>query len=521
MKRKTLLGERGNPYLEAPEGATLLEQGLLAAVGAIGSSEANAPLKVNETRKARANLLPFTEATKKDYQTNWHHKVLAEYLDAVRLGEVTRLLVLMPPRHGKTELVSRRFPAHVLGKNPNEQVIGCSYSAELASSINRDVQRILTTEEYKHLFPKTRLNDTNVVSMAEGTWLRNSKVFQCVGYEGYYLAAGIGGSITGRGFTLGIVDDPIKNRDEANSKTHRDKVWNWWTSTFLTRGEGAKSPTGEERIVVTLTPWHEDDLAGRILRHAKENGEKWEVLRLPAVLDVEGDDKDLNDPRQFGEPLWPEKYGLEKLDRVKAAVGGRDWSALYQCRPSPQDGGLFNRHWWGWYPGKLPPGGLRDWTISVDAAFKDLDSSSYVVFQLWARSEKNFYLVDQVRERMDFVTTLRALVSFCNKWPVATRKLIEDKANGPAIISALKDKVPGLVAVTPKGSKESRAQAVSAFVESGNVHLPRDASWVGDYVEEFSFFPNGTHDDQVDATTQYLQQHAEDPVSFLEGLVAL
>lgn len=518
MKRLTLIDHTGSMFDELGESGqledlTTAEQGIIAAISGMSESK-GPPLTVQERRDARSGLMGCVKATMPKYVENWHHTVLADALDKVRTGEIKRLLVEMPPRHGKTQLVSRHFPAYLLGKNPEEQIIGCSYSAQLASSINRDVQRIMMTPEYQYSFPDARLNETNVVTVAKGEKLRNSNIFEMVGYDGYYISAGIGGSITGRGFTVGIVDDPVKNRKEANSETHRKAVWEWWTSTFLTRGEGAMSPGGEERIIVTLTRWHEDDLAGRILKQAKEDGEEWTVIRLPAILD---EDAQEYDPRDHGDPLWPYKYDEPKLQRIKKAVGSRDWNALYQNRPSPLEGGLFKRHWWRYYEGK-PKTPFTSHTISMDAAFKDLDTSSYVVIQVWGIINADRYLLDQTRAHLTFLESCIALERVCEKWPEAYNKLIEDKANGTAIINTLNRKIGGLLPRTPKDSKESRAQSIVGQVEAGNVFIPRDAPWVDDFVEECAAFPNALHDDQVDAMVQFLIEYGMDPLAFLKAL---
>ena len=493
-----------------------LQQGMLAAVSDGGPAQ-KSPLSVKAKRECRASLMGCVKATMPRYEENWHHTVLADALDKVRRREITRLLVLMPPRHGKTQLVSRHFPAYLLGKNPNEMVIGCSYSSDLASSVNRDVQRIMMTEEYQYAFPNTRLNSSNVVSTSKGEELRNSKIFEIVGNDGYYISAGIGGSITGRGFTIGIVDDPIKNRQEAESETFRNRIWEWWTSTFLTRAEGAMSPGGTDAIVVTLTPWHNDDLAARIQKHAKDTGEEWTVIRFPAILDEEPAN---DDPREQGQALWPRKFDEAKLESIRKAVGTRDWDGLYQARPSSKEGTLFKRTWWRFYHLEAIRPKFETWTITVDAAFKDLESSSYVVLQVWGKVGADHYCVHQVRDKLSFLNTCAALKQMCEEYPQVYRKLIEDKANGPAIINALSSKISGLCPRTPKGSKESRAQSIVASVESGNVHLPYNAPWLEDFLDEMSAFPVG-HDDQVDAMVQYLLEYQVDPLAFLRQLTQL
>lgn len=509
----------GATGLEVVDGYGLdtLERGVLSALAGMSDDvqSEKAPLSVGAKRSCRATLMGCVKATMPKYEENWHHTVLANALDKVRRREITRLLVLMPPRHGKTQLVSRHFPAYLLGKNPDEQVIGCSYSAKLASQINRDVQRIMMSEAYQYAFPNTQLNSSSVVSTSRGETLRNSNIFEIVDHDGYYISAGIGGSITGRGFTIGIVDDPIKNRQEADSIAFRNRIWEWWTSTFLTRGEGAMSPGGTDAIVVTLTPWHEDDLSARIQQHAKDSGEEWTIIRFPAVLDEEAS---ANDPRKQNEALWPRKFDRPKLAAIQLAVGTRDWDGLYQCRPSSKAGTLFKLAWWRYYHVEQMRHKFQTWTITVDAAFKDLESSSYVVIQVWGKIQANHYLVHQVRAKLSFLNTCTALKQVCEEYPLAYRKLVEDKANGPAIINALKNVISGLCPRTPKGSKESRAQSIVAHVESGNVHLPYNAPWLKAFEGELTGFPTTKHDDQVDAMVQYLLEYQDDPLAFLAAL---
>ncbi len=227
-----------------------------------------------EAELARRSLLAFTHYTKSDYEINWHHRIVAEHLDRVLVGKCRRLMIFMPPQNGKSELVSRRFPAYAFGKKPNLRIIACRYSDSLAQDMSRDVQKIIDTKEYRTLFPNVRL--------AEGSDLekRTQGQFDVVGGTGYYIASGIMGSITGKTSDIGIVDDPIKNRAEAESEVFRDRVWEQYKSAFATRQFGS-----EGSIIVCLTRWHSDDLAGRLLALAEGNpdAEQWEVLNFPAI----------------------------------------------------------------------------------------------------------------------------------------------------------------------------------------------------------------------------------------------
>lgn len=448
---------------------------------------------------ARRHLLDFVGIVFPEYRVNWHHRLLAKKLEELQAGTLTRLIVDMPPRHGKSELVSRQFPAWCLGRNPNEQIISCSYNTPTAKDFNRDVQKIMLSPEYKTIFPASMLNERNVVTIADRTVLRNSDTFEIVGARGAYRAAGIGGGITGKGATIGIVDDPIKNHQEAYSPTYRERTWAWWTSTFLTRGEGAFSMGGDVRLAVCVTRWHDDDLVGRLCEKMEEGGEKWEVIELPAILDTK---PAAGDPRKQGQALWPAKYSIEHLERIRQAIGERDWNALYQQRPSDISGGTFHRDWWRFYT-ETPKLDLV-WT-TWDMSFKDTKTGSFVVGQVLGRRGSDIFLLDQVRGRWDFVETIRRFRAVARKWPQAMAHLVEEKANGAAVISALKGEVMGLIPINPKESKEARAAAIAPLVEAGNIHLPKWAAWLPGLLSELSSFPKGRHDDQVDALTQGVQ----------------
>jgi hypothetical protein len=218
-------------------------------------------------RRARRSLLDFTRFTKPDYDAGWFHESLCAVLDKFIAGEIPRLIIEAPPGHGKSELVSRRLPAKILGADPDATIIAASYAKSLASKMNRDVQRIIDSPEYQALYPKTRLAGKTARSLSEGKWLRNNETFEVVGRRGAYRCAGIGGGITGQRAMFGIIDDPFKDRRSADSPTVRQWVWDWYTSTFYTRlAKGDRAS-----VLITLTRWHEDDIAGRLLELAKND----------------------------------------------------------------------------------------------------------------------------------------------------------------------------------------------------------------------------------------------------------
>lgn len=475
-------------------------------------------LTPEQIEAGRYSLMMAVQNVKADYVINWHHSQLVDALEKVQSGEITRLMVFMPPRHGKSELVSRHFPAWCLGKNPEEKIISCSYSATLAAKMGRDVQNIMRTEEYRAMF-STRLKSGVMAKKGSASKKETNLEFDVVNASGGYVGAGVGGPIGGFGFSLGIIDDYFKNREEAESKNRRDILGDWYTSTFYTRREGRMSWCGTDRIVVTTTLWHEDGLAGRILEDAKKAGEVWHIIRFPAIADKEDagiyNSNMGEDPREEGEALWPWKLDVEDL-KSNRRMSSRDWMSLYQCRPSASKGNIFSRDSWSTYS-ELPKGHIT-YTFSLDCAFKDGDSSSFVVLQLWAKQGPNHYLVDQWRDRLDYKKTKKLCRDKFREWPEAMTKIIEEKANGAAIINELKDEFSGLVAVNPKGSKAARAMAVQGIVEAGNVHLPEHNDWLGEFMNETASFPWAKNDDQVDAMTQYLERQGNDGLSFLSGL---
>lgn len=378
--------------------------------------------------------------------------------------------------------VTETFPAWYLGRNPEKRVIEVSYSDDLARTFGDKCRRKIETfgPELWGLEIDRRRADKSDWGIKD--------------HNGGMVSAGIGGSLTGKGADLLIVDDPVKNRQEADSQTYRDRVWSEWQSTLSTRLHPKAA------VVVVLTRWHEDDLAGRLIK-AEPN--RWKLLNLPAVAEE-------NDPlgRPIGAALWPEMYDETELAQKKITSGSRDWEALYQGRPSPAGGSIFLRSWWRYYP--LPPQemarSMDRIILSWDCSFKDTKESDFVVGEVWGKRNADFFLLDRVRDRMDFPSTVRAVSAQVRKWPAAAGKLVEDKANGSAVIASLKKKIPGLIPIEPMGGKLVRAHAISPYVEAGNVYLPEEehAQWIGEFVEECAAFPNGAYDDQVDAMTQAL-----------------
>lgn len=419
---------------------------------------------------------------------------LDEFLESVVTGKRPVDLFQAPPQHGKSQLVSRMFPPYALGRYPHLRIAACSYAADLARDMNRDVQRIMLGEEYAVLFPESSLNPKRVVTM-EGLALRNSDRFDIVGNRGYYVCAGVGGPLTGKSVDIGIIDDPIKNEEEARSPTVKRGILGWYNTVFLTR---LSKNSGH---IIMATSWATDDLIGVV---AKKNT-RARHYKFPAI-DAEG------------RALVPDLHPLEKLLETKANLSPTQWSALYQQSPVADGGNIFDEAWFKpWTPATMPER-FDEVIQSWDMTFKDTDGSDYVVGQLWGRAGVNYYLLEQVRARMGFTASKAAVLAMCVRHPEATAVLIEDKANGPAVMDALRDDVPGLVPIEPDGSKIARAYAVTALFSAGNVFLPAHAPWIADYKEELVAFPAGGHDDQVDATTQALRYLKSHGLSIWEAL---
>lgn len=423
-----------------------------------------------------------------------HLLLLNEKLMDVAAGRCKRLIITMPPRHGKSNFVSEYFSAWFIGTFPNKRVILTSYEADFAAEWGMKTRDVIA--EWGEVLWGIRLKKD---SKARKRWNLES-------YKGGMQTAGAGGPLTGKGMHLGIIDDPIKNDQEAQSKTIRDKIWNWYRATFYTRLE----PEGA--IILIQTRWHEDDLAGRLLREMDLGGESWEVLNLPAIAE----DQDALS-RELGEALWPQRYPLERLSEIQQTIGSYWFNALYQQRPAPEEGNIFKRHWWKHY-NERPDAECFDRIIqSWDTAFKELDTSAYVVGQVWGLSngkgntlKNKAYLLEQSRSKINGPDTARAVQAMKEKWPQTDAIYIEDKASGPSVIATLREKgINGVIPVQVKGGKEVRASAMSIFVEAGDVYIPNPdvyGLWVAEFIEEFATFPNAEYADQVDAASQAIDK---------------
>ena len=422
-----------------------------------------------------------------EFVSGWHLDAICEHLEAVTRGQIHRLLISVPPRHMKSLAVSVFWPCWEWITHPERRWLFCSYAAGLAIRDSVKCRRMVESPWYRRRWgDRFGLNsDQNEKSRFE-----NDKA-------GYRIAIGVGGAATGEGGDRVIVDDPHNVR-EAESEIVRQSVLDWWDQVMSTRLNDPKRGA----MVIVMQRVHENDLAGHVLQQGG-----YEELKLPA--EYEGSQQVTSigwrDPRtEPGELLWPERFGQEEVEALKRTMGSYAAAGQLQQRPAPAAGGILKRHWWKFY--REAPRPCSEVIQSWDCAFKDTRTSDFVVGQVWGRHGADKYLLDQVRGRMDCPATIQAVKRLSEKWPQAQAKLVEDKANGPAVIATLKHEIVGLIAVNPEGGKEVRAHAVSPQIEAGNVYLPDPtiAPWIGGFIDECAAFPNGAYDDQVDAMSQAL-----------------
>lgn len=441
---------------------------------------------------AIARLHKFAVANWDGYTPAPHHLLISQALRRVARGECKRLMIFMPPRHGKSMLASEYFPAWYLGRNPTHQVIAATYAQQLADDFGRKVRNLAAGPVFSECFPACGLagdsQAANRFHTAQG---------------GAYFAVGAGGPITGRGAHLLLIDDPIKGREDAESATMRQRLKDWYTSVARTR----LMPGGA--IVVIQTRWHEDDLAGWLLREHAHEG--WEVLNLPALAEK-------GDPlgREEGAALWPDAYPGEELETIKRSIGSRDWVALYQQRPAPTEGGLVKVAWFQRF--KAAPEKPRRVVQSWDTGLKAAEVNDPSVCTTWAETETGYYLLDVLRARLEYPDLRRAVESQAARWRPG-QILVEDKASGQSVVQDIRrsTRLP-ILPVEPKGDKVVRLLAVSALIEAGRVHLPEFAAWLPDFESEVASFPNAVHDDQVDSMTQALTHMAMGHTSTIHRL---
>jgi predicted phage terminase large subunit-like protein len=436
-------------------------------------------LLLEEKRKQQAvkdDFLSFVKHLWPNFIEGEHHKIMAEKFNKVASGEIKRLIINMAPRHTKSEFASNFLPAWMIGKQPDLKIIQATHNAELAVRFGRKAKTLMDSEEYKEIF-NTRLRED---SKAAGKWETDQ--------GGEYYAAGVGGSITGRGADLLIIDDPHSEQDAMNMQSF-DRVYEWYTSGPRQRLQ----PGG--RIILVMTRWNVADLTGKLQKAQKEpKADQWEVIEFPAIM-------------PSGDPVWPEYWKLEELEAVKASVSIGKWNAQYQQNPTAEEGSIIKREWWKQWPkDSLPP--LAHVIQSYDTAFMKKETSDYSAITTWGifypneEGEANIILLDVVKDRFEFPELRRVAKEQYDYWSPET-VIVEAKASGLPLTYELRQMGIPVINFTPSrgNDKHTRVNAVAPIFEAGMVWYP-DRKFAEEVIEECAAFPLGEHDDLVDSMTQ-------------------
>jgi len=482
-----------------------------ALTGVRASVEVQASLDRVAAKRRRVSLLRFTADATPDYQAGWFHHELARVLEGVShdtaQGKSRHVMLFVPPRHGKSRMVSVCWPAWHLGHYPGHEFISGSYAKSLATKHSAESRALLAEDWYRHSFPNTAFDpsskakdDWRVQEVTVKEWQAPESQASTARKRGGYKGVGVGSGATGRGAHIAIVDDPFKDRLDAYSAGQREKVWDWYNWVLSTR----LAPGGS--VVLVMTRWHKDDLAGRLLARDGERGKTqaqdggeglWDVIRFPAIAEED------EEHRKAGDALFPERYPVGNSIFVNAQKERPAWLALYQQRPTSEEGGLFKRHWWRRYKLADLPARFDKVVISVDANAKKTLNGSFACIQIWGKLGDHFYLLDQKRGRWSYPRLKLELRRARASVPYAPM-LVEDKAAGQQAIEELSTEIGGIHAILPKGDKEARAAIYADRVEAGACWIPDESEqpWVKDFVDELADFPGSTFNDQVDCFSQ-------------------
>jgi predicted phage terminase large subunit-like protein len=435
-------------------------------------------IKLEEKRKESAiknDFMSFVKYVWPDFIEGSHHKIMSEKFNKVATGQLKRVIINMAPRHTKSEFSSYLLPSWMIGKNPKLKIIQATHTTELAVRFGRKAKNLIDSQEYQKIF-QTKLRED---SKAAGRWETNE--------GGEYFAAGVGGSITGRGADLLIIDDPHSEQDALNTNA-LERTWEWYTSGPRQRLQ----PGGV--IVVVMTRWNTKDLTGRLINSQKETkADQWEVIEFPAILP--------ND-----KPLWPEYWKLEELEGVKASLAIGKWNAQYQQNPTAEEGSIIKREWWQLWDKDLPS--LYHVIQSYDTAFLKKETADYSAITTWGvfypteDSGPNLILLDVVKDRFEFPELRRVALEQYNYWKPES-VIVEGKASGMPLTFELRKQGIPVINYTPSrgNDKHARVNAVAPLFESGQIWATDD-KFSEEVIEECAAFPYGDHDDLVDSMTQ-------------------
>lgn len=404
---------------------------------------------------ARRNFANFVQYVMPNYDMQWFHKVICEKLDAFRHNEIKKLMVFVPPQHGKSQLTTRMFPAYLLGVKPKAKIVVASYNATLASRFNRDIQRNIDNQIYNDVFPGTYLNKSNIVTVSE-TWLRNSEIFETVGHGGFVKTVGRGGALTGTPVDVGIIDDPLKDRAEAMSSTIREALWSWYVDVFESRLHN------ESQQILIQTRWHEEDLGGRLLKRDND----WETVVFEAIKETDFE----YDPREKGEALWPERHSLERIEKIRDN-SPLTFNSLYQQSPKPLDSiGIF------WDKGiierqRIDKAPILDRVvIAVDPATTATQNSDETGIVCVGKLGENSYILDDASGKYSPQEWASVAVKLAYKYDAYA--IVAEKNQGGDMVEAMirqVDKNIRVILVNATKGKAVRAEPVFALYEQGRV----------------------------------------------------
>lgn len=442
---------------------------------------------------ARKGVVDFSVATNPRYKPNWHHDIVANELEKIEAfgdRDYKFIIVTVPPRHGKSEMCSINFPAWYLGRNPHKEIITVSYSAELALDFGGKTRTLFDTEIYKYIFPDVTLKEDE---KAKAKWKTNK--------GGSYTSVGVGGALTGRGANVLIFDDPIKNREEAESQLTRDKIWNFFTSTAFTRLE----PGGV--VFIILTRWHVDDLAGRILAKP-EMAQRTKLIKLPAIAL----EKDVH--REIGEPLWADRFTKDALDEIKSTIGPYDWSSLYQCSPILSENQEFKPEWIKRIPESHVEAMNTRRFLSIDTAISKASQADYTAFCDNRVNSENYWHLKAWRMRLgveELIDIIFTLHKKNNYEAIGIEKTVYLDGLKPFLDMEQRKRgvfLPLVELSHANTKKEIRVRGLVPRYASRSVyHIDGECNPLE---EEMWSFPVGIHDDVIDATA-YMLQLADNP----------
>lgn len=482
------------------------------------TSQREAAKYLLKLRDAQENFLGFVKLNYPDWELADFQLELIDALDRLEKGTLgtNNILITMPPRHAKSTFGTVLFPSYFMARSPSRFTMSCSYNSQLSIDFGRQVRTVVEEKSINQAFPDFGLSKDS----------RSAEVWRTE-HGGAYFAVGVGGTTSGRPANLLLVDDPIKSREDAESMTQRNRTWNYYTSALATRLQPEADGSPPKQIVI-LTRWHPDDLAGRLQQTEDWAEGRWTHINFPAIKSIKAKTKTSRRLLPEDHPmylpagqlpnnsskrsiyleedaaLWPERFSLEELKR-RERLNPREFASLYQQSPYILGGNIIRTEWWQKYPTDLAPENFQTLIITADTAFKKTETADYSVAVV-AGLDRNgdIYIVSILRGKYDFPELKQRLIQLNNRWRGRGLRAmyIEDKASGQSLLQELK-RESGMAVIPYKVNtdKVARVNSILPLIQGGRVFLPEEADWLDAFIDESVSFPNGNHDDQVDATT--------------------